>query len=254
MGAARSGAALAQSRHGGCDPRVPWYNSGKEADVNIELISHLLCPYVQRSVIQLREKGVAFEFRPVDLKNKPDWFLALSPRGKVPVLVVPNGAGETTALFESNVINEYIDETHPPRLLPEDALERARHRGFLEIANDLFSSMASVVYGKTEEQWREGREAASRALARIEKELRGDFFAGDRFGLVDVAFAPALHRFALLTEKTGVAFIEGMPKVEAWARRIVARPSVRGSVVADFAERYDAALRERGAWVVTRFR
>ncbi len=55
---------------------------------------------------------MAFEFRPVDLKNKPDWFLALSPRGKVPVLVVPNGPGRTTAVFESNVIDEYLDETH----------------------------------------------------------------------------------------------------------------------------------------------
>jgi glutathione S-transferase len=220
--------------------------------LNIQLISHSLCPYVQRSVIQLREKGVAFEFRPVDLKNKPDWFLALSPRAKVPVLVVPNGVGGTTALFESNVINEYLDETHPPRLLPDDALERARHRGFLEVANDLFSSMANVVYGKTEDQWRDGRDAAARVLARVESELRGDFFGGDRFGLVDIAFAPALHRFALLAKKTGVAFLQGLPRIEAWADRIVARPTVQGSVVADFPERFDVALRDKGAWLATR--
>lgn len=96
--------------------------------------------------------------------------------------------------------------------------------------------------------------AASRVLARVERELQGDFFAGDRFGLVDVAFAPALHRFALLTKKTGVGFIEGMPKVEAWSKRIVARPSVQESVVADFGERYDTSLREKGAWLVCRFR
>ena len=222
--------------------------------MNIELISHPLCPFVQRSVILLREKGVRFEFRPVDLKNKPEWFLALSPRAKVPVLVVqPVSAGPKTPIFESDVINEYLDETNPPRLLPEDPLARARLRGFVEVANDLFGSMVNVVYGKTEEKWREGRDTAARVLARVEQELRGDFFAGDEFGLIDAAFAPALYRFALLAKKTGMGFVDRAPKVEAWAGRLVARPSVQASVAEDFAERYVAALRERGAWIANRF-
>jgi glutathione S-transferase len=223
--------------------------------VNIELVSHPLCPYVQRSVILLRKKGVPFEFHHVDLKNKPEWFLAVSPRGKVPVLVVQPDVGEAkTAVFESDVINEYLDETNPPRLLPDDPLERARLRGFVEVANDVFATMVSVVYGKTEEKWRGGLDAARRVLARVERELRGEFFAGDSFGLVDVAFAPAFYRFALLTEKTGIAFIDGVPEVEAWAKRLVAHPSVQASVAPDFVERYEVALRENGAWLASRLR
>jgi glutathione S-transferase len=221
--------------------------------VNIELLSHALCPFVQRSVILLLEKGVPFEFRPIDLENKPEWFLAISPRGKVPVLVVqPDKGGAKTAIFESDVINEYLDETNPPRLLPDDPLERARLRGYVEVANDLFASTLNVVYGKTEEKWREGRQAATTALARVDQALRGDFFAGERFGLIDVAFAPALHRFALLTEKTGIALAEESPRVRAWAKRVVARPSVQASVAADFAERFVAGLRKRGAWLASR--
>ena len=84
----------------------------------LTLISHKLCPYVQRAVIALTEKGVPFERIDIDLANKPDWFLKISPLGKVPVLLVETADGEA-ALFESNVICEYIEETHPqPRLLP----------------------------------------------------------------------------------------------------------------------------------------
>ena len=221
--------------------------------MNIELISHPLCPFVQRSVILLREKGVPFEFRHIDLKNKPEWFLALSPRGKVPVLVVqPQSTDTKIAIFESDVINEYLDEANPPRLLPDDPLMRARLRGFVEVANDLFASMVNLVYGKTEDKWREGRDAGAIVLERVERELAGDFFAGDRFGLIDAAFAPALYRFALLAKKTGIAFVTGLPRVTAWAERVVARPSVQASVAPDFAERYERAMRDRGAWLASR--
>ena len=222
--------------------------------MNIELVSHPLCPFVQRSVILLLEKGLRFEFRPIDLENKPEWFLALSPRGKVPVLVVqPDGAGEKTAVFESDVINEYLDEANPPRLLPDDPLARARLRGFVEVANDLFATTIDIAYGQTEEKFGKGQEAARRILARVEHELAGHYFAGDSFGLVDVAFAPVLHRFEFLRSKTAVHIVPETPKLQAWAKRILARPTVQGSVVPDFAERYVQGLRKRGAWVASRF-
>ena len=93
---------------------------------SLKLISHKLCPYVQRAVIALKEKGVPFERVDIDLANKPDWFVKLSPLGKVPVLVVSTDKGEV-ALFESNVICEYIEETQAgARLHPADALKACR--------------------------------------------------------------------------------------------------------------------------------
>jgi glutathione S-transferase len=112
--------------------------------------------------------------------------------------------------------------------------------------------MVNLVYGKTEDKWREGRDAGAIVLERVERELAGDFFAGDRFGLIDAAFAPALYRFALLAKKTGIAFVTGLPRVTAWAERVVARPSVQASVAPDFAERYERAMRDRGAWLASR--
>src|SRR4029079_10049337 len=94
----------------------------------LKLISHRLCPYVQRAVIALTEKGVPFERIDIDLANKPDWFLKISHLGKVRVLVVERDGREVT-LFESNVICEYIEDTIPEtRLHPQDALDRAQHR------------------------------------------------------------------------------------------------------------------------------
>src|SRR5713226_7744790 len=95
----------------------------------LKLISHKLCPYVQRAVIALTEKGVPFERVDIDLANKPDWFLKISPLGKVPVLRVATGEGETV-LFDSNVICEYIEDTQGcAKLHPQDPLVRAQQGG-----------------------------------------------------------------------------------------------------------------------------
>src|SRR6266550_7791789 len=107
----------------------------------LTLISHKLCPYVQRAVIALNEKGIPFERIDIDLANKPDWFLKISPLGKVPVLLVRTDDGEA-ALFESNVICEYIEETQAgSKLHPHDALERAQQRAWMEFGSTILSEV-----------------------------------------------------------------------------------------------------------------
>src|SRR3954462_13084855 len=96
----------------------------------LKLVSHKLCPYVQRAVVSLTEKGVPFERIDVDLSNKPDWFKKISPLGKTPVLLVGD-----TAIFESAVILEYLEETQPNPLHPADPLARAEHRAFIEFGS-----------------------------------------------------------------------------------------------------------------------
>src|SRR5260221_14404597 len=103
----------------------------------LKLISHKLCPYVQRAVIALTEKGVAFERIDIDLANKPDWFLAISPLGRTPVLQV----GET-AIFESAVILEYLEETQPKPLHPPAALPRPEDRGRNEFGPAVLNDLA----------------------------------------------------------------------------------------------------------------
>src|ERR1044072_8051170 len=103
-------------------------------DAPLKLISHKLCPYVQRAVIALTEKGVPFERIDIDLANKPEWFLAISPLGQTPVLQVGD-----TAIFESAVILEYLEETQPKPLHPADPLRRAEHRSLIEFGSVILS-------------------------------------------------------------------------------------------------------------------
>ena len=91
---------------------------------SLTLVSHHLCPYVQRAAISLAEKAVPFERVNVDLADKPGWFLELSPLGKTPVLKIGD-----RAIFESAVILEYLEETQRHPLHPPDPLRRAEHRG-----------------------------------------------------------------------------------------------------------------------------
>src|SRR5579872_7068134 len=105
----------------------------------LKLISHKLCPYVQRAVIALTEKGVPFERIDVDLANKPDWFLKISPLGKTPVLMVGDHA-----IFESAVILEYLEETQAHPLHPADPLRRAEHRGWIEFGSAVLNDIAGL--------------------------------------------------------------------------------------------------------------
>jgi glutathione S-transferase len=131
------------------------------SDAKLALISHHLCPYVQRAAIALVEKGVPFERRYVDLAAKPDWFLAISPLGKVPLLIVRQDGGKEAALFESAVICEYLEETQAGAPLhPSDPLTRARHRGWIEFGSSILSDLWGFETAKDAEAYEAKREAA----------------------------------------------------------------------------------------------
>ena len=137
----------------------------------LTLISHKLCPYVQRAVIALTEKGVPFERIDIDLANKPDWFLKISPLGKVPVLLVETKDGEA-ALFESNVICEYIEETQAgAKLHPQDPLQRAQHRAWMEFGSTILSELWGLETTGDPAVFESKRQAVAAKFARVEEAL-----------------------------------------------------------------------------------
>lgn len=193
-----------------------------------KLISFNICPFVQRSVITLLHKKVDFDIEYIDLGNKPDWFLAISPFGKVPVLKV-----DDTVLFESAVINEYLEETHGNPMHPTDPLRRAHNRAWIEFGSGLIMDQFMLYNAKSKEQWEERLESMNNKLARVEEQLGdGPFFNGDSLSLVDAAYAPVFMRFALLDEV--VSFLEKTPKIAAWSKALLELPEVKNSVVPDF--------------------
>jgi glutathione S-transferase len=206
------------------------------------LVSHALCPYVQRAAIVLAEKGAAFERRDVDLAQKPAWFRAVSPLGKTPVLLV---GGE--AIFESAVICEYLDDTLPPRLHPADALQRARHRAWMEFGSALLNSIAAF-YNAADEAALAARAGDLRArFATLEAVLSdGPYFAGSDFCIVDAVFGPVFRYFELFDELGDFGFWQGLRRVPCWRAALAARPSVVGAVRADYRQLLRSFVQRRG--------
>lgn len=204
----------------------------------LTLISFDLCPYVQRAAIVLREKGVAYERVDIDLANKPDWFLTLSPLGKVPVLKV-----DDEVLFESTVIAEYLDETHAPRLHPSDPLTRARHRAWMEFGSSILSDIWIVETTPDETAFAAKLAAVKEKFERVEAQLgQGPFFGGAAFSLVDAVFAPVFRYFDVFDEIADLGVFSQTPKVRAWRKALAARASVREVVAPDYADRLRAFL------------
>lgn len=217
----------------------------------LKLISHKLCPYVQRAVIALDEKGVPFERIDIDLANKPDWFLKISPLGKVPVLVVTGDDGKEVALFESNVICEYIEETQAGAgLHPQDPLQRAQHRAWMEFGSTILSELWGLETTGDPAVFETKRKAVAAKFAQVEKTLgTGPFFAGEKFGLVDAVFAPIFRYFDVFDELTDLSVFAETPKVRAWRKALAQRGSVRTAVGPDYPQllhaflvRYDAHI------------
>jgi len=209
----------------------------------LTLVSHALCPYVQRAAIVLAEKGVPFERRDIDLANKPGWFLALSPLGKTPVLQV---GGE--ALFESAVICEYLDETEAPRLHPADALRRACHRAWVEFGSALLNAIGAFYNAADDAALAAAAKDIHRRFAQIEAVLgEGPWFDGEAFGLVDAVFGPVFRYLDVFDDIGDFGLMDALPRVARWRAALEQRPSVRGAVDADYPARLLAFVRARNS-------
>ncbi|HYI42940.1 MAG TPA: glutathione S-transferase family protein [Sphingomicrobium sp.] len=204
---------------------------------HLRLISHKLCPFVQRAVIVATEKGISFERVDIDLADKPDWFLAISPTGKVPVLEVTGDNGETQVLFESAVIAEYLDEISENPLLPAEPLARARQRAWVEFASATLADVGKLYSATDEPAFTEALRAVEARVSQLDRELAGPWFAGDSFGLVDAAFAPVFRYLDVFDWRVGTELVARSPNIRTWSQALAARPSVRAAVAGDYAER-----------------
>ena len=197
----------------------------------------------------MRVKDVEFDVTYIDLRDKPDWFLAISPHGKVPVLSV-----EDTPLFESNAIAEFLDEVVSPALHPSDPVERARHRAWTDYV-PTFSSGVSVYYAKTADEVESRLPTARKHLEKLEEAVTkdgrdGPFFGGEELCLVDAAYAPFLSRLLWIDEtylKTNL--LDDFPAVKAWARALSDDARVKASVPENFEEEFKKGLKRRGSVV-----
>jgi glutathione S-transferase len=211
----------------------------------LKLISHKLCPYVQRAVIALTEKDVAFERVDIDLANKPDWFLGVSPLGKTPVLMV----GEH-AIFESVVILEYLEETQDKPLHPAGPLRRAEHRAFIEFGSAVLNDIAGLYSAPDEAAFKAKAGQLEARFARLETRVAAaPWFDGESFSLVDAVFGPVFRYFDVFDTIGEFGILANKPKLARWRERLAERPSVRSAVSPDYPALLRDFIERRYSWL-----
>jgi RNA polymerase-associated protein len=182
------------------------------------LYSGTACPFSQRCRIVLYEKGMDFEIKDIDLHEKPEIIAAMNPYNQVPILVERD-----LTLYESNIINEYIDERFPhPQLMPADPVMRARARLMLfNIERDLFSHLSEIACG-TPKVVEKARAIVRDSLTQIAPLFaKQKYMLGEDYSMLDVALAPLLWRLDYL----GIQLPKQGAPLLKYAERIFARPA-----------------------------
>jgi glutathione S-transferase len=213
---------------------------GRIGSTPLVLVSHELCPYVQRAVIALVEKNVAFERVDIDLSDKPDWFKALSPLGKTPVLKV-----KQRAIFESAVILEYLEETQPHPLHPADPLKRAEHRAAIEYGSTILSVIAGFYSAPDEAAFEAKRKLLAERFSWLEGRIGDPWFDGESFSLVDAVFGPVFRYFDSFDRIADFRILSGKPRLAGWRSNLDGRASIRDAVGIDYPSRLLDFLRNR---------
>lgn len=196
----------------------------------------------------MRAKDVEFDVTYINLRDKPDWFLKISPHGKVPVLLV-----NEQPLFESNAIAEFLDEMVAPQLHPSDPIKRARNRAWTDFAPTFAANLNAITYAKSPETIAEKLDDARKVLDRLEEALGkerhedGPYFNGPQLSLVDAAYAPFLQRFSIAEKVLKTGLLEAFPKVKAWSETLLGDERVRSALPDQFPEEFRANLKRREA-------
>lgn len=187
----------------------------------------------------MRVKQVDFEVTYVNLREKPDWFLEISPHGKVPVLKV-----DDEILFESNAIAEFLDEQVAPPLHPTDPFKRARNRAWTDFVPDFSKAINGIGYATTKEAVEEAVASAPKVMSRLERALTtergndGPYFNGPDLCLVDAAYGPIFQRFAKVEAVLQTGVLKDFPLVQAWSDALLANETVIGAVPENFPEEF----------------
>ncbi len=211
-----------------------------------QLVTHKLCPYVQRSIIVLQEKNIDYIRTDIDLSNTPAWFKLISPMNKVPVLMV----NENKALFESAVICEYLNEITPGSLHPKDPLEKAYHRAWIEFGSGILDSIGGLYSAKDEVSFNDKRIEIRSKFLFIEKETSGTpFFSGNKFHLIDAVYGPIFRYFDVFDQVVDLDIFENLPKTNAWRQALHNRLTVQRAVVPEYPELLMQFLRERESYL-----
>ncbi len=217
--------------------------------MKFELISFKICPFVQRAVITLLHKKIPYKVTYIDLSSPPDWFRQISPFGKVPVLKVD----DQHVIFESAIIDEFLDETSPGTLLPSDPVRRGIDRSWIEFGSTLTLDFSGLIHSQDAEMFDSKLQLVKKEIKWLENQLDdGAYFNGNDFSLVDIAYAPLFMRINILGLGETLCPFEELPRVTAWSSRLLELPELPQSVVSDFEALFKSHLINKAPYTAGR--
>lgn len=216
--------------------------------MKLELISFNVCPFVQRSVITLIHKKCDYEIMFIDLSNPPDWFTDISPLGKVPVLKVD----DKEILFESAVINEFIDDVTPGTLKPSDPLTLAKNRAWIEYGGTCLADLYMIADHNEEANMKKQMNDCVERLQRVE-DIFGNstFFNDEELSLIDAAYAPLLIRLDFMNEKLNLLDWDQFPKLKKWRDCLLNLESVQKSIIDNFDLHYTNKIKGQNGYLAS---
>ena len=213
-----------------------------------KLVSFKLCPFVQKAVIVLKLKKIDYNIEYIDLAAPPDWFLKISPFGKVPVLIM-----DEDVIFESSVIIEFLEEAFPNKLHPADLIQRAKNRSWIEFSSPCLAASFNLSIAEEKQSFEETMNDLNNRFDQLEAILINEpYFNGEKFSLVDASYAPLFHRLHCMNElNPGLFLPDRHPNINRWKDRLLQERSVIDSTVSNFTELYRALLWTRHGYIST---
>jgi glutathione S-transferase len=208
--------------------------------MNLELVSFKLCPFVQRLVITMNLNNIKHDVTYINLQDPPAWFEEISPMGKVPLLKV-----DDAVLFESAVINEFLNDISSGDLLASNPLQRAQQRAWIEYLSGLNMDFFNLTGAKTHQHAVPILASIREKLGRLEQAIHGETWFGTALSLVDISLAPFLYRMALVADKSGDVIAE-FPRVAHLSDNLLPLEAVQQSVTDDFGALFSGMLKNRG--------
>ena len=217
--------------------------------MKLKLISFKICPFVQRAVITLLHKKMPFEIDYIDLGSPPQWFESMSPFGKVPLLQVD----DKHTIFESAIIDEFLDEICPGNLLPKDPVQRALDRSWIDFGSSLILDFSAMIHSGDAESYDKKRAQVHKEFDWLENMLGdGPFFNGGEFSLVDIAYAPLFMRTNILNLADDLYPEDKYPRISQWAKQLLSIAVLTESVVPDFESLFKGHLCKKAPYSAKR--
>ncbi len=215
-----------------------------QKNMEIELILFDFCPYAQRALITMLYNGNPHTLTVIDPENLPPWFEQVSPLGKVPILRVDS----KDTIFESSVINDYLNQISSHRLLPKNPLLKTQCRSWIEFGSACLSNVTSMIKAATAEKFDEARDDFLKNLRILEAQVdkQGPYFNGEQFTLVDSTYAPLFLRMKHLFDTVKFYEPEELPRIKSWSENLLVLDAVKNSVVGDFSEIFRHFVRRKG--------